>query len=258
MFYTITDRRGRLVVVDGGWEADAPEVEETIRSLGGHVHAWIITHPHPDHVGAFNAVMAHFEDADIRLDHVYTVRVREKRYHETAEYYDDYPAYEKFKTHCGNLGSVVTYLKENDVLDLIGLRMKVLSAWDEKVDVFENNECNNGSLMFRLEGNGKSMLFCADVQKEMEEYIVPAHRDELKSDYVQLAHHGNWGLTEEFYDLVDPEAAFVDGPSSIIDEEDSIYDGWQLRDALQEKGVTLYRFGTAPNEVRSETDQGVY
>ena len=252
MFYTITDRRGRLAVVDGGWEADAPDVEAVIRSLGGHVHAWIITHPHPDHVGAFNAVMAQFSDAGIRLDHVYTVKVREKRYQETAEYYDDYASYEKFRTHCSNLGSVVTYLKENDELDLIGLHMKVLSAWDEHVDIFEDNECNNGSMMFRLEGGGKSMLFCADVQKEMEEYIVPAHREELKADFVQLAHHGNWGLTEAFYDLVDPEAAFVDGPSNVIDVTDGIYDGWILRDALLKKGVRLYRFGTAPNSVTLE------
>ena len=249
MFYTITDRRGRLVVVDGGWEEDAGDVADVIRSLGGHVAAWIITHPHPDHVGAFNSIMAHLGDSGIRLDHVYTVGVREERYRETAKPYDDYGAFEKFKIHCENLGETVSFLSENDELDLIGLRMKVLSAWDERVDQFENNECNNGSMMFRLDGRKNSMLFCADVQKEMEEYIIPAHKDELKADVVQLGHHGNWGLTQEFYDIVSPSAAFFDAPASVIDVTDASFDGWQLRDALLDRGVTLYRYATAPNRI---------
>ena len=249
MFYTITDQRGRLVVIDGGWEDEADQVRSVINSLGGHVNAWIITHPHPDHVGALNDILAHYNEEKIRIDHIYTVKVREARYRETAEYYDDYASYEKFSTHCKNLGDMVTYLKENDEIDLIGLKMKVFSAWDERVDQFENNECNQGSMMFRLAGREKSILFCADVQKEMEAYILPAHADELASDYVQLAHHGNWGLTKAFYDLVNPIGAFFDGPASIIDTEDGIYDGHELRDYLNDKNVTLYRFSTAPNTV---------
>ena len=51
MFYTIKGSNGKLIVIDGGWDYDAKRVRDTIKKLGGKVNLWIITHPHPDHVG---------------------------------------------------------------------------------------------------------------------------------------------------------------------------------------------------------------
>ena len=56
MFYTIKGSNGKLIVIDGGWDYDAKRVRDTIKKLGGKVNLWIITHPHPDHVGAFNQI----------------------------------------------------------------------------------------------------------------------------------------------------------------------------------------------------------
>lgn len=53
-FYTIYNEQKGLIVVDGGWTQDAADVREVINTLGGHVDAWILTHPHQDHIGAFN------------------------------------------------------------------------------------------------------------------------------------------------------------------------------------------------------------
>ena len=58
MFYTIKGSNGKLIVIDGGWDYDAKRVRDTIKKLGGKVNLWIITHPHPDHVGAFNQIFA--------------------------------------------------------------------------------------------------------------------------------------------------------------------------------------------------------
>ena len=248
MFYTIENPKGQLAIVDGGWDTDADGVREVIDRHGGHVDAWVITHPHPDHVGAFNAIMAANVDGSVVVDRILTVPVNRERYRETARSYDVIDAYEIFYTPTKDADNV-TYLRENDTFDLIGLRCSVLHSWDERVDALKDHLCNDGSLMFRAEGKKESMLFCADVQSEMEQYIIPAHREELKADYVQCGHHGNWGLTLDFYDLVEAETAFIDAPASIIDDEESRYDGYLLRDYFLGKGAELKRPETAPNSV---------
>lgn len=248
MFYSITNSRDQLVLIDGGWDTDAERVREVIEAHGGHVDAWVITHPHPDHCGAFNAIMAANTDGSVVVDKIYTTPVNRKRYQETAHDYDMIDAYETFYILTKDADNVV-YLKEGDAFDLIGLTGKVLHAWDEHVDALKDHLCNDGSLMFRLDALKDSILFCGDVQTEMEPFINDIHRDELKATYVQCGHHGNWGLSEDFYDLVSPEAAFVDAPSSIIDDESGVYDGWKLRDYFREKDVMVFRFETAPNTV---------
>ena len=68
MFYTIKGSNGKLIVIDGGWDYDAKRVRDTIKKLGGKVNLWMITHPHPDHVGAFNQIFANPDG--IQIDQV--------------------------------------------------------------------------------------------------------------------------------------------------------------------------------------------
>lgn len=249
MFYTITNPKGQLAIIDGGWDTDADQVRRVIGEHHGHVDAWVITHPHPDHVGAFNAIMAANTDGSVVVDRIYTVPVNRERYQETAHTYDVIDAYEIFYILTKDADNVI-YLRENDSFDLIGLKAEVLHSWDEHVDALPDHLCNDGSLMFRVDGKKNSMLFCADVQAEMEEFIIPFHREDLKADYVQCGHHGNWGLTTDFYDLVGAKTAFMDAPADILDQEDSRYDGYLLRDYFLANGTALMRPETAPNTVQ--------
>ena len=47
-----------FIVIDGGTEGNADCVRQVIMENGGIVHAWFLTHPHPDHIGAFNQIYA--------------------------------------------------------------------------------------------------------------------------------------------------------------------------------------------------------
>ena len=248
MFYSITDNTGRLVIVDGGYEGNADVVRNVIKQHDNHVAAWIITHPHADHVGAFNAIMSANTDNAITVDRIYTVPVNKERYESTAQAYDDIDTYEKFYSLSQTMNNI-TYLNAGDELDLIGLRMQVFHSWDANVDALPDHLCNDGSMMFKVSGKKKSMLFCADVQSEMEPYILASYQNQLHADYVQLGHHGNWGLTTDFYDIVNPSAVFFDGPQWLIDDESGQYDGYLLRNYFAAKGITEYRFTTAPNTV---------
>ena len=48
---------GSLIVIDGGLKTNAPYLSKYIRSKGGKVAAWLLTHPHEDHVGALSVIL---------------------------------------------------------------------------------------------------------------------------------------------------------------------------------------------------------
>ena len=248
MFYTIEDRAGRLVLIDGGYTIDTDQMRQIIGRFKNHVTAWIITHPHPDHVGPFNEIMA--DPGKIQVDAVITIKVNGDRYRGTAQDYDRIEEWERMEEVLAGL-SQVHYLKEDDELDLLGLHLKVLHAWNEETDALEVNLCNNGSLMFTLTGKEETFLFCADVENETEDYVIERHGKELERvDYVQTGHHGNWGLTTAFYDhLQRVGTAFVDAPLWLTDTIDGPYDCWKLIEYFEGRGVELYSFRTTPNVI---------
>lgn len=248
MFYTIADNRGNLVLVDGGYKWTADAVKEVIEAYDYHVNAWIITHPHPDHVGAFNEIIGSNYGSQVKIDTIYTVPVNAARYEATTQSSDSIEYYENFYALTKNMANV-KYLQAGNKLNLIGLDMKVFNAWNSTVDKLSSGLCNNGSLMFKISSPNNSMLFCADVESKMQSEIIANYGNELKSDYVQTGHHGNWGLTTGFYDLVNPKVAFFDAPTWLIDEEHSSYDGYLLRNYFMNKGVRICRFSNTPNSV---------
>lgn len=243
--YGIVNEKGEFILIDGGYDTDVPWVREIIRAYGDHVTAWIISHPHPDHAGAFNAIMK--DNTEIQVDNIYTIEVNYDRYKETAQDYDHFEVYEEFLAITSEMDNV-TYLKENDELEVAGLQMKVLHAWDKHTESLRINLLNNGSMMFVLTGEEDSILFCSDICKESENMIIESHKDDLDVDYIQLGHHGNWGMTTTFYDYTNPKAVFFDAPNWLMEESDS-YDAWKLADYFTEREIEIYRFQTEANTI---------
>ena len=246
MCYTIEDMDGNLAIIDGGYDEDADALREIIKQHGNHVSVWVITHPHPDHAGAFNVIME--EPGEIQVDYIYTVEVHGDRYRETAQDYDRFDVYETFLRLTENMENF-QYVYEDDEFEILGLHAKALHTWDDSTDELDVNLCNNGSMMFVLSGEKEKMLFCADVENEMEGFIMERHMDELDVDYVQTGHHGNWGPTLEFYDCMSTKGVFMDAPNWLVDTEDDGYDAYILKDYFEEKGAEVYSFSTAPNVI---------
>lgn len=239
MFYTIESKAGELVVIDGGYDTDADRVKEVIEKYNNHINAWIITHPHPDHAGAYNAIFS--EANDIIVDDIYTVYVNYDRYQETAEDYDRFDVYEKFLSLTQDKENL-HYVRENDEFEKIGLRFKVLHAWDEDVDELDSNLCNNGSMMFVVSGKEEKMLFCADVEDEMQDIILERHLEDLQVDYIQLGHHGNWGPDVKFYENMKPRAVFFDAPGWLVENTEGVYDAFSLKEYFERNEVEVKRF----------------
>lgn len=253
MFYIIKDKMGKITVVDGGYREDADYVKEIILQEGNVVDNWIITHPHPDHVGAFNYICEHYSDK-IKINHVYAVEMDYDKYKEKANDWDGFYEYESFLSVAENLTNF-TYVHDGDEFDLDGLQMKVFNAYSDEIDELSDDLANDGSMMFKIWGNEESMLFCADVGYRISDKIIADYKDELQSDYIQMGHHGNGGLTDKFYEYVKPKVAFFDAPDWLMENikpdtgEQGKWDTPENITLMESLGATIYGFPTAPNSI---------
>lgn len=121
MFYTIKGSNGKLIVIDGGWDYDAKRVRDTIKKLGGKVNLWIITHPHPDHVGAFNQIFANPDG--IQIDQVIAPKINASRYRHYQYPWDEYQVFQKF-SRLVRKNPKIRWAKADDTFSFAGLNFE--------------------------------------------------------------------------------------------------------------------------------------
>jgi len=215
MSYVIKTKNGKLIVVDGGLPQDEPHLVETIKSYGGEVSAWILSHPHSDHGGAFTKLAENgFEG--IKIDNFY-YNIREQAW---------YDKYEKYRADMVNtirnsiakLPAGVSHItRKGEVYYVDGVAIHVLNDpyW------IESNSINNSSVVFRLDfDNGTRVLFLGDMGPAAGERLkadVPA--TDLKADIVQMAHHGQYGVNKDVYEIIAPKVAMWNAPEWLWDND---------------------------------------
>lgn len=245
MCYTIEDNEGHFVLVDGGWDDCSWQVLNLIASHGAHVDAWILTHPHQDHISAFLNLYEH--GYDFTVDTIYAIDLDAEFYSSVVAMFDGgYEFFERFQKIAENLDNV-QYVHTGETYDLIGLQMDILNAYEKGNPLYDNDPANTGSIMFRLTGpSGGTMLFCADNRREESDYLIETYGESLKADYLQVAHHGTGAtLSMAFDELVDPKVAFFDLVEwQVLDPE-----GYSrpFYDFFIDRGTTVYTFGNPPD-----------
>ena len=247
LFYTIHNPQKGLIVVDGGHIENSEYVYNTIAELGGKVDAWILTHPHKDHAGAFTYMYPYLEDWGIQVDKIYTVPMATPAECLAVASWDSVDTYNAFLAL--NIPDLI-YLNTGDELEICGLKFEVLSAFDEDIAAISRDYLNDGSLMFKVYGETEEFLFCADVGKYMSEHIIEnVGAEKLASDYIQMGHHGNGGLTQEFYELVSPKIAFFDAPDWLLYDQSGRYTTYQNMEFMMSLGCEIMSFNSAPNSI---------
>lgn len=245
MCYAIEDQEGHFVLVDGGWDDCSWQVLQLIASHGSHVDAWILTHPHQDHISAFLNLYEH--EYDFTVDRIYAIDLNAEHYAAVVEQFDGgYEFFDRFQKIAENLDNI-QYVHTGEHYDLIGLDMEILNAYEYGNPLYDFDPANTGSIMFRLTApQGDTFLFCADNRREESDYLIEKYGESLKSKYLQVAHHGTGAtLSMEFDELVDPEVAFFDLPEwQVMNPE-----GYSrpFYDFFVDRGTTVYTFGNPPN-----------
>ena len=214
---------------------------------GGKVDAWILTHPHQDHIGAFNAIYSDLQG--IELKEVYTVDMPSPKLCQERSHWDSVDTYNDFlDLNVKNL----KYVYPGDELNICGLKVDIYNAYDEHVKELSQDYLNDGSMMFKVQGEKSSMLFCADVGKAMSDYLLDTWGEKLKADYIQMGHHGNGGLLKDFYEEVSPKLAFFDAPDWLMYDETGKYTTPENAKEMESLGSEVVSFHTQPNTVSIE------
>ncbi len=245
MFYTIYNKEEGLIVIDGGWKEDEAYVREVIESYGGHVKAWILTHPHQDHIGAFNEIYP--KPGDITIEEIYTVDMASPEDCLAVASWDSVDVYREFLAL--NIPEV-TYLQAGDTLELCGLSVEVFSSFDEDVRLLSTDYLNDGSLMFKVSGEQESFLFCADVGVGLSDFLLQKYGEEkLSAKYLQMAHHGFGGPKDDFYAAVSPDIAFFDAPNWLMLDATGTYDNPEHAELMRNLGSEVFSFSSGPNTI---------
>ena len=205
----IKSPHGKLIIVDGGWEADAEKLSSLILQQGGKVDAWLITHPHEDHVGALCAIL-NDTARKIKIDKIYCSLATPDWYRQVSP------------TGAGiadQLLSAFTKLPVGTVTNNIG-RGTEINIDDVNIRVLNNrgvytyNGVNNSSLVYKIRVSGQSILILGDLAYDGgKDLIKTCTASELKSDIVQMAHHGQQGVDQDAYALIAPTTCLWPTPA---------------------------------------------
>ncbi len=213
----IQTKEGSLIVVDGGTVADADHLTDVLASKGGHVKAWLITHPHDDHIGALNTILAR-EEKRITIDKVYYNFAPVTHYEKDAPP-DDITLVKNFiynletklpEEKRDNKITKGTQIQVDDVtITVLNRAMKL------PVDTI-----NNSSVCYMINVNGVYIDFLGDLGREGgEELIRMWDTEELKCDILQMAHHGQNGVTEQVYRIFRPKICLWPTPQWLWDND---------------------------------------
>lgn len=195
--YVIQTSGGQVAVIDGGMTVDAPYLRGFLAALGNRVEWWFVTHPHADHIGALIEILRSPNGIAIG-----TVCHSPMTPHQLASQSakEEKDAGDYFDALAASGIKVVEPAQAGFSVRLDELNVKVLRVNDPSIVV---NTYNNSCMVLRLWDKHKSFLMLADLGLEAGEKLLQnAARGDLDCDYIQMSHHGQNGVSEEFYRTV--------------------------------------------------------
>ncbi|MBQ8742972.1 MAG: MBL fold metallo-hydrolase [Clostridia bacterium] len=202
MSYAVRLSDGRFILIDGGqdFEPDARKLYELLKRSSGNkkptVAAWILTHPHNDHLGCFLTFMELFA-SEVNIEKVMlnfpalddtehfpdlmNKDYRRKNPKSTKEYM--LRAYELIKEH-----GLAAYMPHTGQTYVIGDAVcRVIASLDDTI--YRTFNINSTSLVIRMEIAGQSIFWGADAAFYTID-LVERYGDSIRSDILQIPHHG--------------------------------------------------------------------
>ena len=208
MSFVLVTKADNVIIIDGGREEDMPLLKEYVG--GRHVSAWILTHPHLDHISGFVAECRRNRLADFDVERVC---YHFPPYHELKgrtdvpdpgyfdrDLEDILPQFLAIEPDIADIAQVVS---QGDSLEVDECRIDFLYSYH---DGLFSNPMNDSSLVFHITTPNKKVLFLGDLGPEGGDILYEESRHLLKSDIVQMAHHGHMNVGMEVYAAIMPEA----------------------------------------------------
>jgi beta-lactamase superfamily II metal-dependent hydrolase len=197
--YVIRTDGGKVIVFDGGWVQESGYMRGFLAALGNKVDAWFMSHPHDDHAGVLMDILQ--DPRDIKIQTIYQSSLDPDWYYIYEPDYKDFSDSYYKAVRESNVQSIEAELGMNITID--GVLFEVLG---NKNPELIDNPYNDQSVVVKVSDASKSVLFLGDLGWDGgKKLLASEYASKLKSDYVQMAHHGQNGVEENFYQAVDPK-----------------------------------------------------
>ena len=232
--YVVQTANGKVIVMDGGFEAEKDYLRGFIDALGGKVDAWIISHPHDDHITAIVALLEN--PKGLKIDKIYHSRFpdvlidseSEKTAEITRKFYsllDNATDIEVVDCHCG------------DEFEIDGVNFRILS--EKNPEMANCNPYNNSSMAYKMWDSKKSFIFLGDLGVEGGQKLLDSeYAKDLECDYLQMAHHGQAGCDKHFYESVKFRACLWPSPKWVYNAPMGPLKTAEVRGWIKELGIT--------------------
>ena len=222
MSFVIVTKENNVIVIDGGRPLDMPLLKEYIG--GRHISAWILTHAHDDHISGFVDEIDRNDGSEFDIEKIY---YNFPPYDELINNHN-VPDYEYFSTELNEMlpafNKILPKIKDKCHIVQQGESISVDEITIDFLFTYHpglfGNLINDSSLVFKLKTENTSVLFLGDLGAEGGDMLFRESRHLLKSDIVQMAHHGHMNCGMEVYAETAPKACLWCCPDWLYEEEE--------------------------------------
>lgn len=192
--------KGDVIGIDSATRGEAEGIEETVLGMGGRVHCWFLTHAHCDHIEGFVEILRR---GKLQVDSV-CFAFPPHEYICKAE-----PNDERTQNASRDLEQVakehgVRIIRPQKGVEMQVGHFKVMPLSDGSA---VGERLNSSTVVYRVQTSGESVLFLGDMDWVAEDKILQEFPEQIRCPIVQMAHHGQQGVTEKFYRAVRPKVA---------------------------------------------------
>lgn len=248
--YVIKTATDKLIVIDGGGVATRDKTSgylyEYLKKLSGknvpEVEAWILSHMHDDHVTEF-CLIGNDEKKPINVNNVY-FNFPEYGFFEVVESGRFAYLYKDVESAYNNLIGEGEFEKcggktarEGDVIEIDGVKIEILLTYSETL---LPNIINDTSMIFRVAVGDQTILFLGDAHISQGNFLLAKYGDDLKSDMVQMSHHGQGGVSKEVYSAIAPTLCLWPSADWVFDDWNGNLTTFQTREWMIELGVKYH------------------
>lgn len=208
MCYIFKLADGSFIIEDGGFnnKKDADRLYKALIDLNGDkngivIAAWIFSHTHGDHVGAFR-----------QFTNYYASQVKIERFIFNIPSYDQYieADYDNASAGSGLLtamkkyaGAKLSVAHPGQVYKIRNATITILFTYELRMPA-KMTTFNSSSIVPRIEIEGHSFTMLGDLYTDGCSLLAKLYGKQLKTDFLQVAHHGASGGVYETNKLLDP------------------------------------------------------
>ena len=219
MSYVIITEQGNCVIVDGGRPEDVPLLREKVK--GRKIKAWFLTHPHLDHITAFNQLVKD-EDPDFDFEKVYFNFPNIDTF-VSKDGYEDWDSLRSFNEIFPKIQHKAQVVRTGDCIEIDELKVEILYHYEENY-FFVKPNLNDTSIVFRVTTPRSSVLFLGDLGPEGGDILVEQGEEKLRAEYCQMAHHGHGCVGPDVYMHIQPRVCIWNAPAWLWEEDGGLQD----------------------------------